>query len=78
MNDNMGKPRKPSLASMTPLPSSVGKPISFWRRVFGLGEPFQIKETTLILATSLFLALVHNTAFFTKVFMPACSSSSSR
>jgi lipid A ethanolaminephosphotransferase len=68
MNDNMGKPRKPSLASMTPLPSSVGKPISFWRRVFGLGEPFQIKETTLILATSLFLALVHNTAFFTKVF----------
>ena len=48
--------------------SFIGKILHFIRRIFGHGEPLEIKETTLILATSLFLALVHNTAFFTKVF----------
>ena len=58
----------PSRKAGAPPTSPIGKVDHFFRRVFGLGEPFQVKETTLILATSLFLALVHNTTFFTKVF----------
>lgn len=38
------------------------------RRSLGGGEPFQISETALLIAISLFMAIAHNTVFFGKVF----------
>lgn len=58
----------PAATNTTASLSWIGSCSRFFRRVFGLEEPFEIKETTLILITALFLALVHNTTFFTKVF----------
>jgi len=38
------------------------------KRVFGGGEPFRIKEITLLLAISFFMVAAYNTGFFAKVF----------
>ncbi len=53
----------------------VPKPVGFFgaarhilKRIFGGAPPFQVKETTLLLAVSLFMVVAYNSVFYSKVF----------
>ena len=68
MSHDSENAQSPALSTTNSSVSLTGKITQFVCRIFGLGEPFEIKETTLIVSTALFLTLVHNTTFFAKVF----------
>lgn len=67
MHEESASSGEAALRQIGPQASPIGRSGHFLGRWIGLGEPFRIKETTLLLTVSVFMALAFNTAFFAKL-----------